>query len=143
MKENEQITENTKNAVLTIYNTSREFKKSEIYALTQSADTISIKDLADGSKILVTDYISFAKVDRKGNLVTLFGIATKGLEAVFLTQSETFKKEFEGMVESLNDGEISDMRPLPIIKLSGESKNGREYVSCKLDVQTYSDLYEK
>lgn len=138
-KENEK-TENV--GVVEIYATSREFKRSELYVLTQGVDNTSIKDIADGTPILCTDYISFSKVDSDGKEVTLFGVTTASFETVFLTQSETFRKEFMSMLSALNDGEISKDKPLPIIKISGTSKSGREYVSCKPDMELYIKMYE-
>lgn len=104
-----------------------ELNKVEIYKATKQADK-SVKDLADGSVLKVVGFVEFEEPNKKtGEISELLSLILEDGECV-ATQSTTFKDNFFDMWNLFDE----DVEVLPIIKISGETKAGRPYVSCKL-----------
>lgn len=112
-----------------IYENSREFTKIEIYLMTSSPDVESIKNVEDETSIPVDGYILFKDTDQKGEETDILSIITPD-KKVYACQSQTFKRSFIEIFE-LMDGES-----FSIIKKSGVSKGGRDYINCVLDVNS-------
>lgn len=114
--------------MINITETSREFTEVEKYLLTMAPSIITLKDVQDGTSIKVDGYLSFIDVkESTGEEVELLSIITPEKE-VFTTQSATFKR-------SLHDiAKIMGNNPFSIIKISGETKAGRPFINCTLDV---------
>ena len=108
---------------------SREFDKVESYLMTTSPKIHSVKDIEDGTRLVVTGYLFFNDVKPNGDVAEIMSIITDDKE-VYSCQSATFKRSLEE-IANLFDGE-----PFPIIKISGETNAGREYVNCVLDTES-------
>ena len=114
---------------MTIYEKSREFSKVETYLLTSSPDVESIKNVENETSITVDGYILFKDTDQNGEETDILSIITPD-KKVYACQSQTFKRSFIEIFE-LMDGES-----FSIIKKSGVSKGGRDYINCVLDVNS-------
>lgn len=112
-----------------IYENSREFTKVEIYLMTSSPDVESIKNVENETSIPVDGYILFKDTDQNGEETDILSIITPD-KKVYACQSQTFKRSFIEIFE-LMDGES-----FSIIKKSGVSKGGRDYINCVLDVNS-------
>ena len=112
--------------MITIKATSREFTPVEKYLMTTSPDITSMKDVADGEKITVDGYLTFDDVKEKtGEVVEVLSI-----KKVFSCQSATFKRsisDIHGVMETT---------PFTVIKISGKTKAGRDFINCILDVDS-------
>lgn len=107
---------------------SRDFDKVEIYLMTSAPDIPSIKDIEDGTKIDVDGYIIFNDIkvrDGEEETSTILSIITPNKE-VYSCQSKTFRESFIQIYE-LMDGE-----PFAVKKISGKTKNNRDYINCTL-----------
>lgn len=117
---------------MTITEQSREFSKVEIYKLTMSRDTKSVKDLPDGAKLLVDGYLIYDDVNGKGEDVHMLSVigTMDGVEkpVVWTCQSQTFKQDFADIWSIFNGEET-----FTIVKGSGQSKAGRDFVNCSLE----------
>lgn len=89
-----------------------------------SQQTTQIKDLEDGTEINI-DYWALFTDDSKETESEVLTIVDKN-GVVYATISDTFKKNFFRMVEIFDDEEFA------IVKISGETKNGRDFVNCDL-----------
>lgn len=114
---------------ITITNTSRELTEVEQYLMTMDAGVISMKDVADGESIPVDAYLEYKDTKKDGTEADLLSIMTMDGK-VYSTQSETFKTSFKSIHELMHG------KPYSIIKRSGETKAGRSFVDCSLDVNS-------
>lgn len=89
-----------------------------------SQQTTQIKDLEDGTEITI-DYWALFTDDTKENESEVLTIVDKN-GVVYATISDTFKKNFFRMVEIFDDEEFA------IVKISGKTNNGRDFVNCDL-----------
>lgn len=112
-----------------IYENSREFSKVEIYLMTSSPDVESLKNVSDETSIPIDGYILFKDKDQNDEETDILSIITPD-KKVYACQSQTFKRSFIEIFE-LMDGEA-----FSIIKKSGVSKGGRDYINCVLDVNS-------
>ena len=106
---------------------SREFTKVEKYLMTAAPDTEPLKNIADGESIPVDGYLIFDDIKDNGDMQEIVSIITSD-KKVYSGQSATFKKSLKD-IESVMDGE-----KFSIIKISGKTKIGRDYINCILDV---------
>lgn len=108
---------------------SREFTKIEKYLMTTAPDIEPLKNIADGESIQVDGYIIFNDVKDKdnGDIQEIVSIITPD-KKVYSGQSATFRQSLKD-IESVMDGE-----KFSIIKISGKTKAGRDYINCILDV---------
>lgn len=116
--------------MVTVTNKSREFSEVEIYLMTVSPSMISVKTLEDGTKINVRGILEFEEVkEDTGEVVNIVSIIDDE-KNVYSFQSKTFKC-------SLNDiAMICKDKPFTIIKTSGKTKAGRDFINCILDVSS-------
>lgn len=109
---------------------SREFTKVEKYLMTTAPDIEPLKNIDDGQSIPVDGYIIFNDIKDNGEMQEIVSIITPD-KKVYSGQSATFR-------ESLIDiDEVMEGEKFSIIKISGKTKAGRDYINCVLDV---SDL---
>lgn len=116
--------------MINIIKTSREFNEVETYLMTIAPSIISAKDLEDGTKITVDGVLIFEDLkESTGETVEVMSIITPEKE-VFSCQSATFKR-------SINDiSNIMKGKQFTVIKTSGKTKSGRDYINCTLDIST-------
>lgn len=106
---------------------SREFSKVEEYLMTLDPAIVSMKDVEDGTSIAVDGYLTFTDTKADGEVAELLSIITPD-KKVYSCQSNTFKR-------SLNDiATIMDGQSFSIIKISGKTNGGRDFINCTLDV---------
>lgn len=89
-----------------------------------SQQTTQIKDLDDGTEITI-DYWALFTDDTKENESEVLTIIDKN-GIVYATISDTFKKNFFRMVDIFDDEEFA------IVKISGTTNAGRDFVNCDL-----------
>lgn len=114
---------------ITITNASRELTEVEQYLMTMDAGIISMKDVKDGTSLQVEAYIEYKDIKNDGTEAELLSIITVDGK-VFSTQSATFKSSFKSIHELMHG------KPYAIVKRSGETKAGRPFVDCGLDVNS-------
>lgn len=106
---------------------TREFTRKELYQLTMSPEQVLLKNIKDGTVISAKDYIMYKDTKENGEeteLLSFFGAADGGDVEVYVTQSKTFKRSFKDIFD-LCDGDAFEVK-----KITGQSKNGRQYVDC-------------
>lgn len=119
--------------MITINSRSREFTNVEEYLMTIAPSIKSMKDVEDNTVIAVDGLLTFTDVkEDTGEEVEVLSIITPDKE-VFSCQSKTFKRSLED-INNLMKGES-----FKIIKISGKTKNGRDYINCILDVNSVID----
>ena len=114
---------------ITITYTSRELTEVEQYLMIMDAGITYMKDVADGTSIPVDAYLEYKYVKKDGTEADLLSIITVDGK-VYSTQSETFKSSLKSIHEMMNG------KPYAIVKRSGETKAGRPFVDCGLDVNS-------
>lgn len=108
---------------------SREFTKVEKYLMTAAPDIEPLKNIEDGASIAVDGYIIFNDVKDTGEVHEIVSIITPE-KKVYSGQSATFRQSLKD-IDSVMDGES-----FAIIKISGKTKAGRDYINCTLDVNS-------
>lgn len=118
--------------MLEIKEMSREFDEVEQYLMTISPAIISMKDVADGTVLKVDGYMVFDDTkEGTGEVSEIMSIITPDKE-VYSCQSATFKR-------SINDiATIMKGKAFSVIKTSGKTKAGRDYINCTLDLKSVS-----
>ena len=114
--------------MITITNTTKEFTAIEKYLMTTAPTIKTVKTLQDGDVINVAGYLEFVDEKEDGTTAELMSIITTD-NNVYSTQSATFKraiKDIEGIMKF----------PFPVKKISGQSKAGRNFVDCVLDIDS-------
>lgn len=97
--------------------------KVEIFKMTRNSEQVS--SLADGSELELTgNYLLYNDTNARGELNEVFAFTTKDGKC-YSTVSETFKRE---VMDILSLG----VNNIVIAKTSGQTKNGRTYISCIL-----------
>lgn len=113
--------------MIKITSTSREFTEVEKYLMTISPAIISMKDVSDGTPITVAGVLFFEDVkENTGEAVEVMSIITPDNE-VYSCQSATFKRSVNDIATIMDDMEFT------IIKTSGKTKAGRDFINCVLD----------
>ncbi len=116
--------------MITIKSTSRDFTPVEKYLMTSSPDITSMKDVTDGEKLVVDGFLTFEDVKEKtGEIVEVLSIITPE-KKVYSCQSATFKRT----IADIN--EVMETTPYTVIKISGKTKAGRDFINCVLDVES-------
>lgn len=114
--------------MITIKETSRDFDKVEQYLMTISPAMVSMKDVEDGTKITVSGILLFDDTkENSGETVEVLSIITPEKQ-VYSCQSATFKRSIKDIAG------IMDGQEFTIIKTSGQTKAGRAYIDCQLDI---------
>ena len=107
-----------------------EYNEIEKYLMTISPAIVSVKNLPDGEKIPVKKYMIFEDVkENTGEVVEILSILTPD-NKVYCAQSKTFKRSFNDITA------IVGGQPFTIIKISGKTKAGRDFINCILDVES-------
>ena len=115
--------------MITIKETSRDFTEVERYLMTIAPSIVSMKDVEDGTKINVDGFLTFEDVkDNKGEVVEVLSIITPEKE-VYSCQSATFKRSVKDIANIMKGA-------FTIIKQSGKTKAGRDYINCTLDIES-------
>lgn len=116
--------------MINILSESREFNEVEHYLMTIAQSIKSMKDVEDGTKITVDGVLYFEDVKEiNGEAVEVMSIITPEKE-VYSCQSKTFKR-------SINDiSKIMNGKPFTVIKTSGKTKAGRDFINCVLDIES-------
>lgn len=109
---------------------NQEYNEIEKYLMTISPAIESMKNLLDGEKIPVKKYMLFEDVkENTGEAVEILSILTPH-NKVYSAQSGTVKRSFKDIVNIMGD------KPFTIIKTSGKTKAGRDFINCILDVES-------
>lgn len=111
---------------MNIIEQSRDFDKVEMYLMTLGNQSISAKDISDGTALGVDGWILYTK-EKNGEEIELLSILTKD-KKVYVTQSATFKRSFRDIALVMEDD------PYSVVKISGSSKAGRPFVDCTLKI---------
>lgn len=107
-----------------------EYNEIEKYLMTISPAIVSMKTLPDGEKIPVKKYMIFEDVkENTGEAVEILSILTPD-NKVYSAQSKTFKRSFNDITAIVGE------QPFTIIKTSGKTKAGRDFINCILDVES-------
>lgn len=111
---------------------SREFTKVEQYLMTVAPSIISAKDVEDGTKITVNGVLEFTDIKDDGSESEIMSVITPD-KVVYSCQSSTFKRSIHDIM-AIMDGE-----PFTIVKTSGETKGGRDFINCYLDTDSIKE----
>lgn len=114
--------------MIKVTNQTKEFTGIEKYLMTTAPTIKTVKTLQDGDVINVAGYIEFIDEKEDGTPAELMSIITTD-KTVYSTQSVTFKR-------SIKNIEAVIQFPFPVKKISGQSKAGRNYVDCVLDIDS-------
>ena len=109
---------------------SREFSEVEQYLMTIAPSIISMKDVPDGTHITIDGILTFEDIkESTGEIADILSVITPE-KKVYSCQSSTFKR-------SLRDiSNIMKGKPFTIVKTSGKTKAGRDFINCELDVES-------
>lgn len=113
--------------MITIKNTSRELTKVEEYLMTSSPAMKVMNSLEDGTSLPVLASLVFEDTKDNGEVVEILSILTEA-NVVYSCQSQTFKRSFNDIASIMEGSEFS------IVKTSGKTKAGRDFINCELDV---------
>lgn len=114
--------------MIKVTNQTKEFTEIEKYLMTTAPTIKTVKTLQDGDVINVAGYLEFVDEKEDGTTAELMSIITTD-KAVYSTQSVTFKR-------SIKNIEVVMQFPFPVKKISGQSKAGRNFVDCVLDIES-------
>ena len=115
--------------MITVTNMSREFNEVETYLMTIAPGVKSVKDVEDGEKITVDGWLEFEDEKDNGDVTEILSVITPE-KKVYACQSQTFKRSLKDIAKIMNSF------PITIVKTSGKTKAGRDFVNCELDVST-------
>lgn len=111
--------------MLNIIKSNRDLNKIEIYSMTSNPAIRVVKDIPTETELPVDDWILYEEENEEsGEMVEL--LCFKSGTEFYACQSETFKREFFKIVDLMGDDAFS------IVKMDGESKAGRKFVTCRL-----------
>ena len=108
----------------TIIKSNKELTKRESYKMTLDPAIKKMKDFI-GVQINVAAYCLYQDVNKEGKEFEVLSIMDKD-GGVCATNSETFKRDFMNIAELMDDEEYT------IEIISGQSKAGREFITCTL-----------
>lgn len=109
-----------------ILKSTKEMDKRTAYKMHKPENPLSIKNVEDGTPITVTRWMEYTDVNADGVEVTILAIYDDETNITYQTNSTTFRKEFDSMIDMLGDDDLT------IIKKSGVTKSDRPYVTCVL-----------
>ena len=113
--------------MITINEQSRELTEVEVYLMTVSPAIKTMKEVSDGTSIAVDAVINFTDVKEDGTSSIIASIMTPD-KTVYAFQSQTFYNSLKDIMAIMKEKSFS------IIKTSGKTKNGRDYINCELDL---------
>lgn len=109
-----------------IINKSRELNSQELYLLTMSPKSDSVKNHV-GERIDVSAWLLFEDVDKKsGEVHSVLSVLTPEND-VLSSISPTFQEDFMNMAELFHNDFAFEI-------ISGKSKAGREFITCALAI---------
>ena len=113
-----------------IKQSSREFSDVEKYLMTIAPSIISMKDVPDGTHITIDGILTFEDTkDTTGEIADILSVITPE-KKVYSCQSATFKRSIRDI------SIIMKNKPFTIVKTSGKTKAGRNFINCELDVES-------
>ena len=113
-----------------IKTTSREFAEVEQYLMTIAPSIQSVKDIEDGTHITVDGVLEFTDIkENTGEAVDVMSIITPDKQ-VYSCQSATFKRSIRDI------SNIMKGKQFTVIKISGVTKSGRDFINCVLDTES-------
>lgn len=116
--------------MVTVKETSREFSEVEQYLLTIAPSIISMKDVPDGTHLTVDGILTFEDTkESTGEVSDILSIITPE-KKVYSCQSATFKRSIRDI------SNIMKGKTFTIVKTSGKTKAGRDFINCELDVES-------
>lgn len=115
--------------MIKITDRSKELTKIQEYLMTASPAIEVIKNVPDGTSIPVAAWITFQDIKDTGEVTDLFSIITPDNHA-YCCQSSTFIDYFVDIAGLMGD------EPFAIVKRSGKTKAGRDFVYCELDLDS-------
>lgn len=109
---------------------SREFAEVEQYLMTIAPSINSLKDVEDGTRITVNGILEFTDIkENTGEAVDVMSIITPD-KKVYSCQSATFKRSIKDISNIMKGKEFT------VIKTSGKTKAGRDFINCVLDTES-------
>ena len=109
---------------------SREFTDIEQYLMTIAPSITSMKDVPDGTHITVNGILTFEDTkDSTGEASEILSVITPE-NKVYSCQSATFKRSIRDI------SIIMKGKSFTIVKTSGKTKAGRDFINCELDVES-------
>lgn len=115
--------------MIKVTNQTKEFTPVEKYLLTVAPTIKAVKTLQDGDVINVAGYLEFIDEKEDGTTAELMSIITTD-NVVYSTQSVTFKRSIKDIETVMQEF------PFTVKKISGQSKAGRNFVDCVLDIDS-------
>lgn len=115
--------------MINIIKASRELTPVEQYLMTASPGIKTIKTIPDGTKIEVEAYMVFEDIKEEYDDVELLSILATD-KNVYCCQSRTFRHSFLDIANIMTGNQFT------IVKTSGATKGGREFINCELDVES-------
>lgn len=113
--------------MIEIKTVSREFTEVEQYLMTIAPSIHSVKDVEDGTHITVDGILEFTDIkENTGEAVDVMSVITPDKQ-VYSCQSATFKRSIRDI------SNIMKGKQFTVIKTSGVTKSGRDFVNCVLD----------
>lgn len=113
--------------MIEIKTVSREFTEVEQYLMTIAPSIHSIKDIEDGTHITVDGVLEFTDIkESTGEADDIMSIITPDKQ-VYCCQSATFKRSIRDI------SNIMKGKQFTVIKTSGVTKAGRDFINCVLD----------
>lgn len=116
--------------MIEIKTVSREFTEVEQYLMTIAPSIHSIKDIEDGTHITVDGILEFTDIkENTGESDDIMAIITPDKQ-VYCCQSATFKRSIRDI------SNIMKGKQFTVIKTSGVTKAGRDFINCVLDTKS-------
>lgn len=113
--------------MIEIKTVSREFTEVEQYLMTIAPSIHSLKDIEDGTHITVDGILEFTDIkENTGEAGDIMSIITPDKQ-VYCCQSATFKRSIRDI------SNIMKGKQFTVIKTSGVTKAGRDFINCVLD----------
>lgn len=104
----------------------KELTKKELYKMTKDNGLIMMKNVEDGTLIEVVAMLSFVD-EKETDEVNVFSLMDKN-GICYAYQSKTFHDNLNDIFDIMEDENES----ISIIKMSGKTKAGRDFITCRL-----------
>lgn len=114
---------------VTIINSNKELNNYEKYDLISSPSISALKTLGNREIIGVGNWCIYSTTDKNGQKMKILSIQDTFTGMVYAGQSETFRNEFENIIDMVADMGETDFY---IEALTRKSKAGRDYMLCAL-----------
>lgn len=116
--------------MIEIMHCSREFSEVEQYLMTIAPSIILMKDVSDGTHITVDGILTFEDTKESTGVVSDILSVITPEKKVYSCQSSTFKHSLQDI------SNIMKGKTFTIVKTSGKTKAGRDFINCELDVES-------